>query len=331
MQLLHKALPLARAFAGRLPTTQEMKFLTQEHGVSLATAVWIKCLQETAPHAEFSREVRTFDLTKNAADLRAVASKFEVVVVASSLPAGRRAWGEHVEEWRAWARELGFSTEVILTDPGFGIDFNARVIAEALLAEPHPNRILVTYGQGTSEVRFLLEKRLRERSAAESGELAEGRRAGGVEFAGVRAWISVAGAFAGASSSSLMLKGVWRPLAAKIRMFMAGRAPRVLRDTASESWRFKSDMPVPNDMLVVSVVGVPYASQIPAGLTASYLELGKIGPNDGVVLCTEAVVQPSVVVPIAGMSHNGEPRLLKPVLQRLFATSAMMFASLETK
>jgi hypothetical protein len=147
----------------------------------------------------------------------------------------------------------------------------------------------------------------------------DGSRAGGREFQNAVAWISVAGAFEGTSSSSLALRNPLRALAERVRLFAQGRPSQILRETASETWKFKGEVPVPSDFLIASIVGVPYPQQVPRGLFARYQELAKLGPNDGMVLCTEAVVNPSAVIPIQGMSHDVEAQLIKPVLLRVLA------------
>src|SRR4051812_2593563 len=61
MALAHKASILAEAFRGRLPTAVELRNVTEELGVELATALYLRTLQESNVHGPFARKVRTYD------------------------------------------------------------------------------------------------------------------------------------------------------------------------------------------------------------------------------------------------------------------------------
>src|SRR3712207_8393304 len=52
---LHKAAPLAKVFAGRLPTAAELRNITEELGVELANAVFAVALSESTSHGAYGR------------------------------------------------------------------------------------------------------------------------------------------------------------------------------------------------------------------------------------------------------------------------------------
>jgi hypothetical protein len=109
---------------------------------------------------------------------------------------------------------------------------------------------------------------------------------------------------------------------------MSGRAPRTLDETATEAWSWKGEVPLPPGMMVTSIVGAPLAPHMPSGLLAKYLDLAEMGPNDGALLLSEAMVEPSAVIPVPGMSHWCEPVKLKPVLQRTLGVMVRMVESI---
>lgn len=313
MGLLYRASQLAEAFAGRLPSVAELKDINRELGVEIATTVWLKSLLKAKGHGGFWRE-----LQKQGAEPASCAD-YEVIIVASQLPLSGRRWGDHVEEWRQWARELGFATEVIETLPQSSVAENARFIRDYLTAFPHPRRIVVTYGQGTSEFRYYLSRVNEVTRLAKQERIYASERVSGVAtgMEGVKAWISVCGAYAGASSSVWLGQGFWNKLRSFINMKFSGRHPKALTEMAPNCGYWRQPTPLPEGLMAVSLVGLPLRSQIPMGLHSSYSALAKESPNDGRVALYEACVPGSLYVPVAGMSHRAESRWLQPLFKRV--------------
>ncbi|RYZ70968.1 MAG: hypothetical protein EOP05_12580, partial [Proteobacteria bacterium] len=158
MGLKVRAAPLAEAFKDRLPLARELQDINEHFGVEIAQTVFASALERLPSYGPFIKRVRSFDLKKYSA--QNAASNFEVTIIESQLPLSGRKWGDHAEEWRAWARGLGFKTDVISTLPTNDIWENAALISSHLLSNPHPRRILITLGQGAAEVRSLLTRRL---------------------------------------------------------------------------------------------------------------------------------------------------------------------------
>jgi hypothetical protein len=78
--------------------------------------------------------------------------------------------------------------------------------------------------------------------------------------------------------------------------------------------------------MVASLFGIPYLTQVPIELRASYLRLSNIGPNDGVLLSADGIVHPGLAVPVPGLTHRAESVILEPMLKRLMLAIATMMA-----
>ena len=321
MGLLQKALPFVEKLHGRLPSHTELREIQKEYGVDFATAVLWRALHCSELHGPFARQVRGFDLTQLMsahAPMREITRQFEVVLVASNLPESGRAWGDHVELWRLWARELGFTTDDIQTSARNTVAGNARVIADHLADRYHPHRILVTFGQGTSEFRFLLEKRLADR----------GRNIGAL--ASVRAWLNVCGSFGGSQRHANIQRNWKKRIPAQWNMRLRGRQPLSLSETSSDFSLWRNKINVPPETLVASLFGVTYGAQMPQGSRATFLELAKSGPNDGAVLALDAIAHPGLAVPVQGLTARGESQMLEPMLKKLLLTTADTMAPMLT-
>jgi hypothetical protein len=255
--------------------------------------------------------VRSFDFA-GWCEKQARAAQIEVAVVASNLFQSGRKWGDHTDDWRTWARDLGFTTDVIETDPRRSIASNARVIFDHLSLSPSRKRIIVTYGQGSAEFRYMLHRRIQRDPFEPFPE----------EVGQIAAWISVCGAFAGASSSRYFQENRVRRLLARLRMKVAGRNPIALAETSANFPLWRRPLPDLPGMFMASIIGVPYRGQISAAHQLLYSELAKSSPNDGIVSVTEACVHPGRLLPVAGLSHLVPNSILEPIFKRTLAVVA---------
>lgn len=308
LALAHKAGMLAGPFRGRIPSAIELRNITEELGVELATAVYIRTLHDSNFHGPFIRSVRAFDF-KGWDQASARAAKIEVVVIASNSFEAGRPWGEHVDEWRSWARDLGFTTDVIETDQRRSVAANARVIFEYLARRPNRERIIVSYGQGSAEFRYLLHRRVNRDPKEPIPE----------EIEQVRAWMSVCGAGAGSSASTYCQDHRIRRLLARLRMKVAGRNPITLAETSTNFPLWRIPIPTPPKFAIASVVAVPYRQHIPPAMLGLFNELSKSSPNDGVVGVAEASLPSGWIIPVLGMNHRADGLILEPVFKRTLA------------
>lgn len=316
--LTRKADLILEAFGGRMPTAPELLNISEELGVELATAVYLRSLQESETHGALNRKLRAFDLNQwNPAS----AGDVEVTIIASNFLLSGRRWGAHVEPWRAWARELGLKSEVIETDPRRSVAANARLIFEFLTRDPDTPRLIVSYGQGSAEMRYLLHRRVNRDPANPLPE----------ELENVRGWISVCGACSGATWSQMIQASRLQHLLFRLRMKVAGRNPITLAETSPAFPLWRKPMPVPKGMAVISIIGVPYRWQVSKGLRPSYDRMATKFPNDGLVHVFEAAAYPGLIVPLSGLDHSAADAVLEPVLKRLFAILALEYLKKEAR
>jgi hypothetical protein len=320
--LRFRALPLAQAFAGRLPSRAELREATQAFGVEIASAMLHQAVREAKPDGAFLREVfatRATDIFS--VETRELASEFEVTIVASQLMQSGRKWGDHVERWRMLARSQGFTTDSIDTRADASVAENARLILRHLSEPTRARRIIVTYGQGALELRRVLQA---------EGEKAERARAS------IAAWINVCGAVYGSTSSQWLRRTWWSSIRSQVALQRSGRHSAALVETDAAHPLVRADfwsLPLPSvadwhslEFPVVNFFGLPYQSQLPRGLNRTYLELSRLEPNDGAVLASEAIVLGGLALPVSGMSHRAEGAQFEPVYQRLLVQLARRLA-----
>jgi hypothetical protein len=298
-----RAKPFVDAFKRQLPLLSEIRDIQNHFGVEIAQEVFCSAVEAADTFGEFVRLLRTFRF-ENTPRTREAARATEVLIVPSVLPQAGKAWGTHVDRWREWARQLGFTTDDVLTTPRASIAENAHIIGQHLKLQPHKQRILVTYSQGGAEMRALI-RRSREKDSG---------------FEQLKYWINICGAVNGSSSSAHLSASALRRI--RSRFMLRRRYGNILRETSPEYGIYKEPLQFGAGPRIINVVGVPFRSQIPQGLNSLYYHLAKLQPNDGVVCLFEALAQPGFIVPIRGMSHRAEDQFLKPIFQRILGVIA---------
>jgi hypothetical protein len=316
--LQFKALKLAQSFDGRLPMADELRNVTEELGIEIATNLLVESIKLSRTHGEWLARLRQLT-PKDLNLIRADAGSYEVTIVASNLSQSGREWADHVEPWRQWARELGFTTDTIETDRHLSIAENARTIQYHLMALRRPKRILITYGQGAAEVRFWLQKS--QHKIIGTSELPP-------ELADVHAWINVCGAYNGAKSSQWMKSSRPRRFFNELDLRFRGRSKKALIETSSDFPMWNERTILPKHWLVMNIFGLAYQNQMQTGLHSSFFELSKSMPNDGVVQSADAMA-PGYAIPIMGMNHRASEAKLKPVMRRALALTCLHLTARE--
>lgn len=305
LNLAHKATQIIEAFPDRHPNPRELEEITRVFGLDLATVALVKILSQISPNRFFLervdqayRDLKSKDYTVQRTELGKLTP--ELCVIESHDPfAPGSAWGKHVEQWRAWARECGYTTEVIRTKPGNHPLENADLIRKQLSEMPHDNRIVATLGQGGAEFRILVEKLLK--SAPH-------------ELHGIQMWLNVAGLVRGASGPQAPNK-----IDKKINGFgyrLRGWPSDIAGYLSSANARLAIEPDFSGLTFVcVSMVGLPNILSAPVGIKGAFQSLGINGPNDGVAMFHESIVRPGYIVPVSGMSHRAESERLGPWLK----------------
>ncbi len=305
VNLAHKATQIIEAFPDRYPNPRELEEMTRVFGLDLVTVALVKILSQISPNRFFLDRVDGAYRSLKAKNFIAPNTELgrmvpELCVIESHDPfTPGSAWGKHVDTWRSWARECGYTTEVIRTKSGHHPLENAELIRRQLSEMPHDNRVIATLGQGGAEFRILIEKLLK--SAPH-------------ELHGIQMWLNVAGLVRGASGpqtpSSLdkKINGLGyrvRGWPFEVASYLSSTNPRLSIEPDFGGLSF----------VCVSMVGLPNVATAPNGLKGVFQKLGTNGPNDGVAMFHESIVRPGYIVPVSGMSHRAESDRLGPWLK----------------
>jgi hypothetical protein len=189
---------------------------------------------------------------------------------------------------RTLLTELGFEPEFIETEELGYVEANAELVTRTLrdLAAAHERIVVVSTSKGGTETAMAL-------SALD----------GGPAMSSIKAWISVGGLLRGSPYADRYLSGVRRWLAG-IMLRRQGQPPDILENLSTEVRRASfAALELPSEVLMLHYVAAPLSGQVPEGTQGRYKILRRQGPNDGLTLLADELVEGGLVVTEVGLDH----------------------------
>jgi hypothetical protein len=199
-----------------------------------------------------------------------------------------RTTGADFAAQRAILNARGFQTLLVETDELGSVEGNAAIVADRLnrLAEREDRIIVVSASKGGPEVAHALGEGLSKDAVAR-----------------VKAWISVGGILRGSPYADRFLTWPRRWLAA-IGLAFNGLPSSVLSDLSTRVRRPAFNrLHLPPGILTLQYVGAPLSGQVPKSTRGRYDALRRQGPNDGLTLLSDELVEGGIVVTEVGLDH----------------------------
>lgn len=196
--------------------------------------------------------------------------------------------GADFAQQRHLMTEAGFENVLIETDELATVDKNANIIASEILrlSEEHRRIILVSTSKGGTEVALAI------------GKLLPPER-----LEGVKAWISIGGLLRGTPSADQALQ--WpKSWLVRTAFFFTGHRGEVIEDLNTKKRReVFAQLEFPGDILTLQYVGAPLSGQIAEYVQGRYDDLKNLGPNDGLTLLADELVEGGIVITDIGLDH----------------------------
>lgn len=265
--------------------------LTRVHGVDVATALLFDRVRRDPANAEFLGALESASSLAPARDVRPAVSRGAVVrIVPAAFYREYPVYGGDGRVVRRAARSLGLGSALWPLPSTGSVRGNADRLARLLDREPDGSVILVSLSKGGADVRVALEK---------NPELARK----------CRAWVNVGGLIRGTAIVNDLHRGAWwkRGL---LRGYLAltSADPRLIEELRHGRETLLGPPPcVPRDLRVINVIGFPQRSELRGRLRERHARLGDagsiVGPNDGMTLIRDAMVEPGWTLPIWGADH----------------------------
>jgi hypothetical protein len=221
--------------------------------------------------------------------------------------------GADFAQQRRLMTAAGFKNVLIETDELATVDRNARIVASEILrlSAEHRKIIVVSTSKGGTEVALAM------------GELLPPER-----LEGVKAWVSIGGLLRGTPSADQALRWPTSWLV-RVAFFFTGHRGELIEDLNTKKRReVFAQLKFPDDMLMLQYVGAPLSGQIAAYVQGRYDDLKNLGPNDGLTLLADELIDGGIVITDIGLDHY----YLDPDIDlKTFALAAVVLDLLERR
>jgi hypothetical protein len=294
--LRRAAQPVAAGLNGRLPDAQWLRSLSHERGVDFATAVLYEAVMAHPGHGSFARHIESL------APAREGGAAGRLVLVPGLVWEDYPQLGADGQLIMDVARRLGFSVERIPVSGRATLSLNARTIVRFLEGLDAAEAWLVSLSKGSADLRFAMSGRF-----------------GLFPWHRFRGWVNICGSPNGSDLASLLTASPLRRLEARALCLASGIPFQAMLEISSRHSSWSGLPALPAGFRTINVVGMPLRWHLSRMLASRHRMLSSLGPNDGVVLCTNAFVSPGVVYPLWGYDHYFRGAEMVPLLYRLFA------------
>lgn len=289
--LLRRAEPFVAQLQGELPAAPRLHELTKQQGLDLATMVFYQAILASSAYCTF-RDT----LVHLPAEPVAGAIDAKVLIVPALLYAERPALGGDGKAIADIARARGFTTELIPIHSKGSMQANARLIWERIAQESCQKLWIVSLSKGGGEVRLALQAHVDHPALAK-----------------VRGWINVCGLVKGSPLFDRYRLRMW------IICRLLGADRRNLTELRASYPPWQMPCHLPPDLQVINVLGVPLQAHIHhRNMLWRYTHLGRLGPNDGLALLPDLVMQPGLIYPVWGADHFLQTPQAAPLFQKIF-------------
>jgi len=274
--------------------SDSLRELTQEFSPDLATLYFVSRVYQDPINRKaqdaFHAHVATLR-AKGPKEVFRIAKRFAPYLIAF-VPgyAYKRdpTTGADFAQQRRLMTEAGFKNVLIETDELATVEKNAGIIASEILRlkEEHRRIILVSTSKGGTEVALAI------------GKLLPPER-----LEGVKAWISIGGLLRGTPSADQALQ--WpKSWLVRAAFFFTGHREEVIEDLSTKKRReVFAQLKFPERIVTLQYVGVPLSGQIAEYVQGRYDDLKDLGPNDGLALLADELVDGGIVITDIGLDH----------------------------
>jgi len=183
---------------------------------------------------------------------------------------------------------MGLSNYLIPTNELGSVRENAGIICNFFkkLNQAHSRIIVISASKGSPDFAYALGKLMSK-----------------ADTKNIKAWISIGGVLRGSKIADDHLKGA-KGLFAKVASFFMGSGTEYIEDLSQEKSVLRhNSLKLPKDLLIIHYVGVPLSTQVYGDVKKNFIELSKIGPNDGLTTLTDELTPNGIVITELGLDH----------------------------
>ncbi|MES3021886.1 MAG: hypothetical protein V4857_09925 [Pseudomonadota bacterium] len=289
--------PHVETLAGRLPSAGELRELAAEHGLDFATLLLFQAVHASPVHAAFIAAVEGEKISTSHAPL-----DVKILIIPALFYGLYPETGADGRFAADIARQCGFSVGTIpIKSMGTSTE-NARIIRDALAHETASQIWIFGISKGNADFRAYLQLYPAEAAAAP-----------------LRGWINVCGVVGGSQVADHHTRTRFGALKYRAICRLFGAGYDLLREMRTDHPYWRKPIVLPPQMKVFSFVAIPLGAHIQKTLIKRYRAVSPFGPNDGMVVCRDAILDGGPAYPVWGADHFFRSPEVIPLLYRFFS------------
>jgi hypothetical protein len=300
---------ILRETEGKPITNTEMKSIADRTSIDFGALIF--AYLQTERHPEIKRIfLQDYELAKEGQlDLHAAASRYKVALVPGLFYQSKPHTKGDLREVRATLEEAGFEVVSIPILEAGSVEQNAKIIADFIKNEPVTQKkiALVSTSKGGPDTIYAL-----------------GHLLSPVDTKKIAIWFSIGGAIRGSYLADHWTQPPQRWLASVVGVFAGFSIDMVDSLSVRDSRKRMELIRVPPHICVVHFVGVPLSGTVIPEVREGFGDLCRYGPNDGVTLLSDEIIEGSTVITALGLDHwYRDPDLKRKILALVSTVTRM--------
>jgi len=298
IELAASVAPSVAALGGRVPSSNELLELTRSRGLDYSTMYLYEALRAAPSNRAF---IDALDTQPERAESAASTPKGKVLVVPALFYGHYPETGADAALAQQIARKTGFEAERIPIRSVGTVAGNADIIRQHLEKETAENLWIFSVSKGSADFRAFLQR---------CADLPAVRR--------IRGWISVCGLANGCHITDYNIATPLRALKYRAICRLFGVSFELMRELATSNPLWRSELRLPENMRLFNFAAIPLPSHVQRSVMGRYRAISALGPNDGMVLCRDSILDAGPVYPVWGCDHFFRAPQCSSILYRLF-------------
>ena len=295
VQLQRQARPWVAELSGRVADKALLERLTRNEDADLAATVFYQSICAHPAHGAFIEAVDRQVLPEQSRPRR-----IKLFVVPAFLYREYPTLGGDGRHILHVARELGIDAQLVETASTGTVSANTEILRRTLAHCDAGEIWLLSMSKGGAEVRLLFQQH---------GEAIPARR--------ITHWFNISGLANGSQLVDALTHSTLRRMRLRALCLATGAQFHALRELRTDHALWQEPFTPPSWLRVINVLGVPLSSHVERALVTRYRRIRQLGPNDGMVLLPDAIIEPGLIYPIWGTDHYMRDARIIPTLYRL--------------
>ena len=289
--------PYVHQLGGGIPDGAALSSIAEARNLDFATMLLYQALHASPDHKQFIRTLDGIEIA-NAYPRR----NAKIFIIPALFHAHYPETGADAALAAEIAGACGFDVSTAPVKSVGTVTENAHIIRNHLDQETAENLWVFAVSKGSADFRAFMQL-FPQHSAI-------GR---------IRGWVNICGLANGCQITDYNLGTRWRRIKYRLICQLLGAKFELMQEMSTAHRYWRNPLTLPANMRIFNFMAIPLGCHIQKSLIGRYLAISALGPNDGMVLCRDSIIEGGPVYPVWGCDHFFRGPQVAPLLYRLFS------------